>query len=766
MTSDRGSIITTTRELKSSHSSGGRQTVEIANAERAKTASYSSTLRWVAWMILRVAAKLLFRVRVYGKERVPTEGGALLIVNSLSRHDILNLTAASRRPILFASRSDPASIVGGLIGWCISLFRAGISRQEWEAEIRSGSIVCVFGEGELSRIGQMLCFSKETKRIIEDTHGPVIPVALDGAALGGVCREGPSHRPASAPSRRRKKVTVMIGAPIFSGATPAKVFERLQELITAAWEDRRSEMQPLHRAFVTTARKHPFRFAMADSRTPRLNFIGALARTIYLARRLAAEWEKEKYVGVLLPPSVAGALVNFAALLAGKIPVNLNYTTSGETITSCMDQCGTRIVISSQAFLEKVPLMLPGQMVLLEEVAANPRRGERITSLLMALLFPLRALEYALGRHNNAVMDDPATVIFSSGSTGEPKGIILSHFNITSNIQQLDRVFGLTKRDCFLGTLPFFHSFGFTGTLCLTGTLGVGVAYHPTPLDATAVGRLARDYSITFLLSTPTFIQLYLRSCAARDFGSVRVVMAGAEKLSQRLAEAFEDKFGIRPLEGYGCTECSPAVSVNTLDFRGSGICQIGGKRGTIGRPMPGMSVRIVDIETQKPAAVGKSGLLFVRGPNLMQGYLNNPGKTADVLRDGWYNTGDIATLDEDGFLRITDRLSRFSKIGGEMVPHIRVEERLHEIVEATELTFVVVGVPDIKRGERLIVLHSLKVERLDACLDGLAHDGMPNLWKPRRDDFVRVQSFPLLGTGKLDLRRIKELASELAQRE
>jgi acyl-[acyl-carrier-protein]-phospholipid O-acyltransferase/long-chain-fatty-acid--[acyl-carrier-protein] ligase len=250
-----------------------------------------------------------------------------------------------------------------------------------------------------------------------------------------------------------------------------------------------------------------------------------------------------------------------------------------------------------------------------------------------------------------------------------------------------------------------------------------------------------------------------MRGCSAEDFGSLRVVMTGAEKLPERLASAFEDQFGIRPLEGYGCTECAPAVAVNTHDFRSAGFRQVGAKRGKIGHPVPGMSVRIVDPETFAATPAGQPGLLLVRGPNIMQGYLGRADKTSEVLQDGWYITGDIAAMDEDGFLQITDRLTRFSKIGGEMVPHIKIEERLHELAGTTEQTFVVAGVPDEKKGERLVVLHKLADPQLQASLEKLAQCDLPNLWKPRPDQFFRVDSFAYLGTGKLDLRKIREIA-------
>jgi acyl-[acyl-carrier-protein]-phospholipid O-acyltransferase/long-chain-fatty-acid--[acyl-carrier-protein] ligase len=268
------------------------------------------------------------------------------------------------------------------------------------------------------------------------------------------------------------------------------------------------------------------------------------------------------------------------------------------------------------------------------------------------------------------------------------------------------------------------------------------------------------------LLATPTFLNAYARRCEPEDFGSLRFVMAGAEKLPERISVAFEDRFGIRPLEGYGCTECSPAVTVNRGDFRAAAFRQVGAKRGTIGHPLPGITVKIIDPETLEPLGVDQPGLLLVRGPNIMRGYLHKPDKTAAVLEDGWYNTGDIATVDEDGFLRITDRLSRFSKMGGEMVPHIKVEDLLQEFAGVSEQTFVVTAVPDEKKGERLMVLHTLDEPQLKECLEKLAKSDLPALWRPRADQFLRVEALPYLGTGKLDLRKARDIAWQAAQQQ
>jgi acyl-[acyl-carrier-protein]-phospholipid O-acyltransferase/long-chain-fatty-acid--[acyl-carrier-protein] ligase len=257
-------------------------------------------------------------------------------------------------------------------------------------------------------------------------------------------------------------------------------------------------------------------------------------------------------------------------------------------------------------------------------------------------------------------------------------------------------------------------------------------------------------------------LQTYMKRCLPEDFGSLQFVMAGAEKLSARIAQEFEDTFGIRPMEGYGCTECSPVVAVSTHDYRSAGFRQVGAKRGKIGHPLPGLSVKIVDPDSMKQLPVGEAGMLLVKGPNVMGSYLSRPQQTADAFHGDWYITGDIATQDEDGFLQITDRLSRFSKIGGEMVPHILVEEKLHELAGVTEQTFAVSGVPDELKGEHLVAIHTLSDERLKACLEKLAKSDLPNLWKPK--EFFHVDELPYLGTGKLDLRKVKELAASRSQ--
>ena len=729
-----------------------------------------SLLRLVLWMVTHS----IYRIRVQGRENIPETGGALFVANHMSLVDALLLLASTDRPIRFLMYKGiydlPFVKPGAKMIRAIPISSELRPREmlqslrEASNAIRSGEVVCIFAEGQITRIGQLLPFRRGMERIMKGVDAPIVPVNLDGV-WGSIFSFERGRFLWKMPRSIPYPVTVSFGKPMPATSTPFEVRAAVQQLQTDAYRYHKKRMHTLPRAFVRTAHGSPFRFAMGDKRRARMSWGMALLSAILLARRLRSTWAGQEMVGILLPPSVPGALVNFAAVLSGKIPVNLNYTSSNETLESCAQQCGLQTVITTKLLLERIPLKVPAKTVLLEEAAAAPRLGEKIVALLLWFL-PGYWLERILSHAKPKTLDDLATVIFSSGSTGEPKGVMLTHYNIASNIEQMGQTFALEHKDVLLGVLPFFHSFGFTVTLWLPAVLGCGVAYHPSPLDLTAVSELVRDYRVTFLLATPTFLQAYLRRCSPEDFGSLQFVVVGAEKLPERLALAFEDRFGIRPLEGYGATECSPVIAVNTRDFCAPGFRQVGAKRGHIGHPLPGISVRIVDPETRERVPVGASGLLLVRGPNVMKGYLGKPEKTAEVLQDGWYVTGDIAAEDEDGFLTITDRLSRFSKIGGEMVPHIKIEEKLQELAGATEQKFVVSGVPDGKKGERLVVLHTLPPDELKALLDRMPEAGLPNLWTPRPNQFFHVDELPHLGSGKLDLRRVHELAVDLSPAE
>jgi acyl-[acyl-carrier-protein]-phospholipid O-acyltransferase/long-chain-fatty-acid--[acyl-carrier-protein] ligase len=728
---------------------------------------------WFGRLILFFVTHTIYRLKVLGRDNFPEKTGALLVCNHMSFVDAALLIASTDRPIRFliykgiydnrvvkpfarmmkaipiSSEQRPREMIRSL-------------RTASEA-LRHDEIVCIFAEGQITRTGQMLPFRRGLERIMKGVEVPIIPVNLDGV-WGSIFSFERGRFLWKMPRRIPYPVTVSFGTPMPPTSSAISVRAAVQELQAEAFRERKRRMRTLDRSFVRTARRFPLRFMMADGKTPKVRFFSALTRTIYIARRLRPAIGEREMVGLLLPPSVGGALTNYALTLLGRVPVNLNYTASSEVIASCAKQCDVDVVITSKAFVERFPkLEIPGRTVFLEDVLQAPHALEKLLALLLASTMPQNLLRKAIGAApGKCNVDDLATVIFSSGSTGDPKGVMLTHYNIGSNIQQVSQVFMLDGRDKILGILPFFHSFGFMAALWMPAVNGIGVVYHPNPLDTKVIGELVGQYRVTFLIATPTFLQAYMRRCSPESFGSLQYVLVGAEKLADRVALAFEDTFGIRPLEGYGCTECSPVVTVNGRDFRAPGFRQVSARRGKIGHPLPGVTVRVVDLDTGAPVTPGTPGMLLVKGPNVMKGYLGKPEKTAEVLHDGWYTTGDVAVMEEDGFLTITDRLSRFSKIGGEMVPHIRIEDKLQELAGVTEQVFAVTALPDEKKGERIVVISTLTTEKIAPVIEKFAQCDLPVLWKPRASQFFHVDALPILGTGKIDLRGVKALAASM----
>jgi acyl-[acyl-carrier-protein]-phospholipid O-acyltransferase/long-chain-fatty-acid--[acyl-carrier-protein] ligase len=715
--------------------------------------------------------RLIYRLTVIGSESVPREGAALLVPNHVSFVDGLLLMASLDRPIRFvvdaryaeypllrplmkALRVIPIASGEGPRVILRALRDAGTA-------LDNGEIVCIFPEGQITRTGTLLPFRRGFERIVKGRQAPVIPVHLD-RLWGSIFSFERGRFLTKWPERIPYPVSVSFGTALPSDTPAHELRDAIRTLGEAAWGLRKTYRRPLHRGFIHAMRRHPFRFAMADQTRPRVSSLQALIGSIVLARALRRHWEDQRYVGILLPPTVAGALVNVAAPLCGKTSVNLNYTVGKSGLEAAVRLAGLRTIVTSRTFVEKAKLDLPDgpSIVWLEDVARAIGTGQKLVASLLALCAPARLIELACGQNRPLTMDDLATIIFSSGSTGEPKGVMLSHFSVDANAQGAGQVLHLYQDERVLGILPFFHSFGYF-VFWFVMFNNAGLVFHPSPLDVAAIGELVRRYRITFLVTTPTFLQLYQRRCTPEQFSSLRVVLTGAEKLPSQLAQAFEDRFGIGPIEGYGVTECAPVVAVNCPDFRAAGYFQPASRRGTVGQPLPGVSVQIVDPDSFAPLPPGTPGMLLVRGPNVMQGYLGREDLTANAMRDGWYITGDIATLDEDGFLTITDRLSRFSKIGGEMVPHGRVEEALQQAAGADMQVFAVTGIPDERKGEQLAVLHTLNESQIPGIVTKLTANGLPNLYIPPRTNFIKVDALPLLGTGKMDLRSLKRIAME-----
>jgi acyl-[acyl-carrier-protein]-phospholipid O-acyltransferase/long-chain-fatty-acid--[acyl-carrier-protein] ligase len=522
---------------------------------------------------------------------------------------------------------------------------------------------------------------------------------------------------------------------------------------------RRTEADVLPYRFLKTAKRNLFSFCMADSMGKRMTFGQALAAGLLFSKWIEKNRPEDKMMGLLLPSTTGGALANLGVSLSGKVPVNLNFTSGKEAMDYALAQCGIKTILTSKVFLHKAGLEPMEGMVYLEDLLREFSPLQKALAALEAFLTPSWLIRKTRG-FKNQKPEDLATVIFSSGSTGTPKGVMLSHYNILSNLEACEQLFWVVKKDRIMGVLPFFHSFGFMGTLWFPLVAGFGAVYHPNPVDAKTIGDLVFKYKATILISTPTFYSAYIRKCPAEQFATLRFAVVGAEKLRATIASEYKEKYGRDLMEGYGCTEMSPVVAVNIPDFENSVSKQKGMKPGTVGQPVPGVAVRIIHAETGEPLPPGEEGLILVKGSNRMMGYLGAPEKMAEVVKDGWYVTGDIGMLDEEGFLHITDRLSRFSKIGGEMVPHLKVEEALHPILG--DYVCAVTSIPDEQKGEKLVVLHTHPQLTPENFWSHLSNTELPKLWVPKKDHYYFVENLPSLGSGKLDLKGVKQKALEL----
>ena len=539
----------------------------------------------------------------------------------------------------------------------------------------------------------------------------------------------------------------------------------------ASWTPNPKPLPPLPagwssitRAFVTIARAQPGKTAMADSTKVSLTYGETLLRATVLSRVLKRVLGPEPYVGLLLPPSVPSAVANLAVMLNGKIPVNLNYTASQSLVDSSIAQCKIKHVLTSPKLLDKIGMKPNADLIFLEDLRDKVTGADKVFGAFVAKVVPIGMMGAFLPGLHGDNLDAVATVIFTSGSTGDPKGVVLSHRNVLSNIHQINNHLNLLPEEVVLGILPFFHSFGFTVAIWTVLCLGKKVVYHINPLDARIIGDLCRIHGVTMIAGSPTFMRTYIKKCPKEQFKTLQHMLLGAEKLKPELCREIIDTINVAPLEGYGTTELSPVVAVNvTHDLTLADGRKVPGNRlGTVGMPVPGTEVKTIDPESGDNLPRGTTGLILIRGPQVMVGYLNKPEATAAVVKDGWYNTGDLGYVDDDGFLRITDRLSRFSKIGGEMVPHMGIETAIQNAAGTAEPCVAVTALPDPKRGERLFVVYTPEMSASpEDVYKTLVAGGMPRLWIPSAEDFIPVEQIPILGTGKVDLRRLKQIASE-----
>ncbi len=718
--------------------------------------------------VILILTRIMYRIRTIGNENVPlVDQPALLVCNHVTWSDALILSATQQRRIRF--------IMNRRIyrnRWMNPLFRlmrvipisSSDPPHELEASIQQakralddGALVCIFPEQRLTRNGNLQRFKPGIEHIVKGTEHPIIPVYI-GGGWGSVLSHFYGHLLTRLP-RRRCHITVVFGQPLPASTPTHRVRQAVSELAKDYFDSRKNPKRLLSYQFIKSARSNFMREAIADTTGKKLTFGKTLIASLMLGDEIKHRTEGEDKIGILLPATVAGALANIAVQLVGKIPVNLNFTASAGAFTSSIQQCDIRTVITARAFVEKIEgkCPVPSDAVYIEDILEGITHRAKIRALLKALFLPTAML----ARSRHASPDDIATIIFSSGSTGEPKGIMLSHHNLLSNIEGFSMILRLQKSDRLCAVLPLFHSFGYTATFWTPLLSGFTAYYHPNPVEGAVIAEMVRKDHLTLLFGTPTFLLTYMPKAKPADFSSLRFVVAGAEKLKKKLADRFEERFDVRPMEGYGATELAPVTAVNLPHVEMDGRQQVGWKDGSVGHPIPGVTAKVVHPETGEDLGENEEGLLLVKGPNVMQGYLGNLEKTMGVLRDGWYVTGDIARIDSDGFIFLLDRLMRYSKIGGEMVPHLAVEEVLLQGLEAVSQVVYVTAVPDEKKGEQLVVLYTKDAGDADLLRDIIKRSSLPNLWHPRHGNYFLIDEMPALGSGKLDMKQLKIMAKE-----
>jgi acyl-[acyl-carrier-protein]-phospholipid O-acyltransferase/long-chain-fatty-acid--[acyl-carrier-protein] ligase len=500
-----------------------------------------------------------------------------------------------------------------------------------------------------------------------------------------------------------------------------------------------------------------------QGRTMKSGFL--LAISFMLSRRLT-HWTSKNRVGILFPPGLGAYIANLAVVLAGKVPVNLNFTLGPSSAAACLQKAEVDCLLTSEQVQHKIPHFPwpeSGIIDLVEEMKSMPK-AKTLALLSWIHLCPAKLLAKILKVPAKGG-ELEAGLLFTSGSSGEPKGVVLSHRNILGNCAQIDATGLLPASEKVMANLPIFHSFGFTVTLWYPLLRGCTVVTLASPLDVKKVAEALKAESATILIGTPTFLRPYMKRVEPEQLASLKYVIAGAEKTPNGFADAWEARFGSLYLEGYGLTETSPVVSINTPSIP-KGVnypsdSTEGSRRGSVGRMMPGHAARILNPDTMQDIEVTAAGLLLLKGPNIFSGYLGEPERTAEVMQGDWFITGDLARFDVDGFLFIEGRLSRFSKIAGEMVPHGTVEEALikaYNLLDVERPIIAVAGRPDKAKGEALVLLAAMDLE-LDDVREKLSSAGLANLWIPK--EIKRVELIPTLATGKLDLRQIQVLASE-----
>jgi acyl-[acyl-carrier-protein]-phospholipid O-acyltransferase/long-chain-fatty-acid--[acyl-carrier-protein] ligase len=721
-------------------------------------------------LLLRGLSALFYRVRVEGAENLPATGGALVICNHVSYIDALILQVVLPRRTWFVAFTGtrPSAWVRLALGATgvrvVNSRRARAASKQATAWLKAGELVCVFPEVQINRSGVVMEIRKDFELIAHAAKVPVVPVFLDRLWSRMFAFSGQKYFWKQQHHRLPCPVTVLIGPPLPGDRVDAiTVRKALLDLGEIAFSDRPELLGHLGRECVRSLARRPWETQVVDcTANPSVVKAGKLlAVSAALSRRIAATIA-DRRVGIVLPPSAGCCVANLAVLLAGKIPVNLNFTSGRAAIEASLRLGEVTTVLTAEAVQKKVAnFPWPEKTLDLRREILACGKPAILKWLAAAWLLPGKLLANLLGLPHEGGREEVG-LLFTSGATGEPKGVPLSHRNLLGNCAQISATGILPKEETLLACLPIFHSMGFTATLWYPLLRGCRIVTIPSPLDTRKMAEVIATQRVTVLVGAPTFLRPLLKKAERHELSSLHFAVSGAERMPVELHDAFKERFGVELLQGYGLTETTPVTNINMPEplkkMRGAEAHR-GHRLGSVGRLLPGMTARIIDPDTGADLPLSGTGMLWLRGPNVFGGYLKDEQKTRAALKDGWFITGDLGRFDGEGFLYIEGRLSRFSKIGGEMVPHGTIEQKIIETYDIDQNEgprIAVVGMPDSSKGEALVLLTSVAING-DELREKLFSAGLPNLWIPKI--IRRVEQIPLLGSGKTDLKGCRQLA-------
>ncbi|MBE6369887.1 MAG: hypothetical protein E7056_07005 [Lentisphaerae bacterium] len=736
-------------------------------------------LIWRPELLLRCFAFILcntfYRLRLENAERLPDYGPVLIVSNHVSFVDALFIMGLKARKVTVLIHRDfyRMKAFNWFFRWIGALEVPNANRpkamRKFFAKVHKvlerGGVVCMFPEGSISNNEVMQEFKTGVSAMLPTPDIPVIPIHL-GMLWGSLFRIHRGHLRFIKPHKLPIPATVYVGEKIPSDWSGFRIWQRISELGAEAAMPLIPGEKSIHHRFLKRAKQRPWHVTFRDCDEKKkccdlLFLVRTLAFSRKLRKLLAGRGDEGRNLGIMLANGTMSATALLAVWYADRVAAMINYTTGTAAMEKMRSKGRLKTVLTSRELLKKLKMEPQEDMIFMEDISGSISRGEYLFTFLKTLLIPHWLLIRLVSPASWRGVCDCAAILFSSGSTGMPKGVMLSHHNLHSNIISFWREIAWNPKDKVLGNLPLFHAFGLMTNFCFPAVTGTQVIFVANPLDGRTVCRTIRENSVTLMLATPTFLHSYLKYAAQEDLSSLRLVVTGAEKLQRKLFEQVKTMTGLNIVEAYGATEMSPVVSINIS----SSLFTLGkesGPYGSVGVPMPGIAVKTVDPESGATLDENEAGLLYCKGASVMLGYLDDPEATAKVITpDGYYNTNDIATIDRDGCIRIIGRVSRFSKIGGEMVPHEMIERRIEELGHLDNQV-AVASRPDERRGEQLVVLYAADaVIDVKDLLEKMRRSDMPNLWIPRADAFRKVDAIPMLGNGKKDLKAIQRIAEE-----